>query len=31
VLAAQLQHRAAGFGFLEDGDDLAVGKAVVFM
>ena len=27
VLAAQLRYRAAGFGLLEDGDDLAVGKA----
>ena len=27
VLAPQLRYRAAGFGLLEDGDDLAVGKA----
>ena len=27
VLAAQLRYRAAGFGLLQDGDDLAVGKA----
>lgn len=27
VLAAQFRDRAAGFGLLEDGDDLAVGKA----
>jgi hypothetical protein len=27
VLAAQFRYRAAGFGLLQDGDDLAVGKA----
>jgi hypothetical protein len=27
MLAAQLGNRTAGFGLLEDGDDLAVGKA----
>lgn len=27
VFAAQLRDRAAGFGLLENGDDLAVGKA----
>ena len=27
VLAAQLRYRAAGIGLLEDGDDLAIGKA----
>jgi len=27
VLTAQLRYGAAGFGLLEDGDDLAVGKA----
>ena len=27
MLAAQFRYRAAGLGLLEDGDDLAVGKA----
>jgi hypothetical protein len=31
VLAAQLWYRTAGFGLLEDGDDVAVGKADLFM
>jgi len=31
MLAAQLWYRAAGFGLLENGNDLAVGKADAFM
>ena len=27
AFAAQLRNRAVGFGLLQDGDDLAVGKA----